>query len=220
MRPRYAEFFWHCATTVPGWLARVVLANAVAESDGSLKLLHLWEGVDYNESVEGHVLAHARDESRHSRIFLRLAKAAFPRHVHDNEVGHLDSTLPDVRRGDLTKGERIDEGQLIDHLVQMNIGEIRTRLHMHLFAPAIFAFAPAAAKPTVEKVITSRVRDEIRHIGYTARLLERWAASGERERIAELFRRRLHDFHVFTVRQTEAAVANHGQGRFPDLLEI
>ena len=34
-RASYAEFFWHCASTVPGWVAQVVLANAQVESQGS-----------------------------------------------------------------------------------------------------------------------------------------------------------------------------------------
>ena len=27
VRPKYADFFWHCSTTVPGWLPHIVLAS-------------------------------------------------------------------------------------------------------------------------------------------------------------------------------------------------
>src|ERR687892_643168 len=47
-RPQYHEFFWHCASTVPGWLAAIIFANARVESEGSAKLLRIWRGVDYN----------------------------------------------------------------------------------------------------------------------------------------------------------------------------
>ncbi len=221
-RERYSEFFWHCAGTVPGWLAEVVCANARVESEGSAKLLELWRGVDYNEEVGRAVFDHAEDESRHSRVFLKLARHAFPAAVSPEVVGEMDSTLPDVRRKPHERGAtRIPEGVLIDHLVQINIGEIRTRLHMHLLGPAIAAFAPEGApRAKVERIVTSLVRDEVRHIGYTARLMETWIESGAGSHVTDLYSRRLHEFDALTVEQTEPAVKSFGQGRFPDLLEL
>jgi hypothetical protein len=78
MRDKYLEFFWHCATTVPGWLAQVILGNAQTESDGSAKLLDLWQSVSFNLEVEDKVLFHATDEARHSRLFVKLAEMVFP----------------------------------------------------------------------------------------------------------------------------------------------
>lgn len=62
--------------------------------------------------------------------------------------------------------------------------------------------------------------DEVRHIGYTAKLMEAWCREGAAERIADLYARRLHEFHAITVEQTEAAVRDYGEGRYPDLLEV
>src|SRR5437879_11583755 len=58
-RGRYTDFFWHCASTVPGWVGHVVLANSAAESQGSAKLFNLWRSVDYNSDVEKDLLNHA-----------------------------------------------------------------------------------------------------------------------------------------------------------------
>jgi hypothetical protein len=220
-RPRYSDFFWHCASTVPGWLPQVVLANAAVESDGSAKLLKLWQAVDYNREVEAEVLGHANDESRHSRVFLKLARHAFPRTVDAETTDELARTLPDVRRREHEKASsRLAEDDLIDHLVQMNIGEIRTRLHMHLLAPAVASYAPDEATPKVERILTSLVRDEVRHIGYTARLMESWAEGGAAQYVRRLYDRRLRDFDAITIEQTAPAVRSYGQGRFPDLLEL
>jgi hypothetical protein len=220
-RERYAELFWHCATRVPGWIARVVLANGRAEGEGSEKLLWLWREVDYNRHVEDQVLAHARDESRHSRIFVRLTERAFPGVFPGDQLERFEAALPDVRRCPHEKAPtRIPEQHLIDNLVQMNIGEIRTRLHMHLFAPVIYALAPDEHKLAVRRLLEGLVRDEVRHIGYTAKLMETWAEEDSGKLIRRLYRGRLHAFNRITVEQTESAILNYGQGRFPDLLEI
>lgn len=220
-RKRYGEFFWHCASTVPGWLAQVVMANAQAESEGSTKLLSLWQSVHYNDVVEDRILFHAKDESRHSRLFLELVQLAFPNSIDQTLIAHWKTKLPDIRRQSFQKSAQpIPEDQLIDHLVQMNIGEIRTRIHMYLLAPVIHAFTPAENKSRVEKILQGLVLDEVRHIGYTARLMEQWSQTGDAERVRNLYKERLWDFHLITIEQTENTVRQYGQGRFPDLLEI
>jgi hypothetical protein len=220
-RPRYAEFFWHCATAVPGYAASVVLANGPAEAEGSEKLFALWQGVDYDERAEQQILEHARDESRHSHLFVRLTETSFPGFLPLATSRRFEERLPDVRRRPLSKSaETVHEGDLIDHLVQMNIGEIRTRLHMHLFAPIVFGMTPADKRKTARRILEGLVRDEVKHIGYTARLMEGWARDGAADRIRRLYAGRLRTFNGITVRQTESAVRAHGRGEFPDLLEI
>ncbi|WP_035792325.1 hypothetical protein [Kitasatospora mediocidica] len=220
-RPRYAEFFWHCATTVPGYAARVTLANGPAESEGSEKLFTLWQGVHHDDVAAEQVLQHARDESAHSRLFVRLTETAFPAFLPPGAGTRLAATMPDIRTRPLDKTSvSVPHEHLIDHLVQMNIGEIRTRLHMHLFAPIIFGFTPTQEKPTSRRILESLVKDEVRHIGYTALLMEQWATDGAGERIRALYQNRLHIFNELTVEQTEGAVRSHGRGEFPDLLEL
>ena len=153
-RPRYAEFFWRCATTVQGYAASVVLANGPAEAEGSEKLFALWQGVDYNRRAEEQILEHARDESRHSHLFVRLTERAFPRFLTPSAGARFEERLPDVRRRPLAKSDlTIPEDHLVDHLVQMNIGEIRTRLHMHLFAPIVFGLTPPDNRKAVRRIL-------------------------------------------------------------------
>jgi hypothetical protein len=167
------------------------------------------------------VLRHAKDESRHSRLFLELSRVAFPTAVDDSLVQRLDEALPDVRRRTPQKSAvRIPGELLIDHLVQMNIGEIRTRIHVQLLAPVVHALAPPEGRRRVRQILDGLVLDEVRHIGYTARLMERWASSGDAQLVRDLYAERLQDFHRITIEETESAVRAYGQGRFPELLEI
>jgi hypothetical protein len=220
-RTQYAEFFWHCASTVPGWLPQVVLANADAESQGSAKLLSMWKCIQSNDFVADQVMDHAKDESRHSRIFLRMTGYAFPNIVPDPVLNALSSTLPDVRnKTHLKGGQAFSDNVILDQLIQMNIGEIRTRLHMFLLAPIILAFTPQESRRTVRRLLRGLVQDEVRHIGYTARLVETWAETGNRDLIHSLYAARIHDFHKLTVDETEEAVRQYGNGKFPALLEI
>ena len=220
-RRRYAEFFWDCATRVPGYVQRVILANGPAEAEGSEKLFDLWKGVDYNRIAEDGVLKHAFDESRHSRLFVRLTEASFPGFLSCEAGARFEATLPDVRKAPLEKStSSIPTAHLIDHLAQMNIGEIRTRLHMHLFAPIVFGLTPAENRTKARRILEVLVRDEVRHIGYTALLMEAWARDGAADHIARLYASRLRTFNRITVDQTEGAVRKYGRGQFPDLLEI
>jgi hypothetical protein len=220
-RDRYARFFFHCASTVPGWIQRVVLANGKGESEGSESLLHLWQNITYNDFVAAEVMAHANDESRHSRMFVNITQLAFPRFMTAEDLHRYANSLPDVRTMQHVKGTTaIPENHLIDHLVQMNIGEIRTRLHMHLFAPIISFLTPEESKRLVQNQLRVLAADEMRHIGYTARLMETWAENGNAELIEKLYLGRLNTFNKITVDHTRSAIDRFGQGRFPDLLEI
>jgi hypothetical protein len=221
LRPRYSEFFWHCSSTVPGWLPQVALGNAQAESDGSAKLLNLWQDMDFDREIEDQVLFHATDEARHSRLFVKLVEMTFPGVFDEGFLSRYRGALTKIDKAKLIKSATlIDAEALIDHLVQMNMGEIRTRLHMELIAPVLHAFTPDDSKGTLQQVLQGLAHDEVVHIGYIAGILERMCSSGDRELVQSLYTRRLHDFNVFTRDQTEGAVAQFGSGRFPDLLEI
>lgn len=220
-RPRYAEFFFHCAGSIPGYLARVVLANADAESDGSKKLFLLWKGSARNPDISRDVMIHSKDESRHSRLFVTLTELTFPQLFTHTSLRRKQRGLFRIT-DDLTRQgpDTIPEEHLMDHLIQMNMGEIRTRTHMLLLSPVIYKLAPESNRKRVGRILDGLVTDEIRHITYTARFIEAWCSEGRASRISAIYRKRLKDFHQVTVRQTESSVTAYGRGRFPDLLEI
>jgi hypothetical protein len=150
-----------------------------------------------------------------------LVQLAFPGLADESFIAEQRSFLPDIRKRVYTKaGTPLDESALIDALVQMNIAEIRTRIHLELFAPLIYGLTPAEDREAVARILRGLARDEVRHIGYTAHLMEEWAHAGSPELIKELYVRRLRDFNRITVSQTEGSVRAFGQGRFPHLLEV
>jgi hypothetical protein len=220
-RRQYGDFFFHCASTVPGWLSRVVMANADTESQGSQKLFWLWRGAASNAEISKDVLVHAKDEARHSQLFVSLIAEAFPDFSSAAVLNDKRAELFRITPQCLTEQRfSMPEEHLMDHLVQMNMGEIRTRIHMLMLAPVIYAFTPVEAKKRVAQVLRGLVTDEIRHINYTARFIESWCTNGDRNRITYLFSERLNDFHRFTIEQTESSVRAYGSGRYPNLLEV
>ncbi len=90
-KPQYVDFFWHCASTVPGWIAEVVLANADAESQGAKKLVDLWKSTTIDKEIEDSILFHAKDEARHSHLFVKLDSIAFPESNTDGELSKIKS---------------------------------------------------------------------------------------------------------------------------------
>ena len=220
-RERYSEFFFKCASTIPGYIGNCVVANADKESEGSSGLFALWQGAAANAAISKDLLFHAKDESRHSKLFIEMSGLAFPWQFSQESCRSKRSELFTITPEMIASGQKqMRDEDLMDHLVQMNMGEIRTRLHVAMLAPVIFAFTPADNKPRVKQILEGLVLDEIRHISYTARFIEAWCDEGATQRIADLYNRRLRDFHRLTVEQTESSVRAYGAGQFPDLLEI
>jgi len=220
IRDAYGEFFFHCASTVPGWMHRTLLLNAQGEGEGAQGLARLARGIGYNDEAAGQVVVHARDEARHSRMFANIAHLAFPNALAPEEADRFAAGLPDIRPILAADADPVCEAHLIDNLVQMNIGEVRTRLHMHLFAPIVVEMAPESARERIRSQLEILAHDEMRHIGYTALLMERWAQTGDRARIEALYLGRLNSFNRLTVAHTQYAAEQYGQGRFPSLLEL
>jgi hypothetical protein len=220
-RPKYIDFFWHCATTVPGWIGDVVLANADAESIGSKKLLDLWKSTTVNKEIEDSILFHAKDESRHSHLFVKLVAIAFPESNANGELLKIRNGLTKIKKHDLVKDDlSVSDSVLLDHLIQMNMGEIRTLVHMHFLGPVIFAMTPPVCKEKVSNILQGLAQDEVIHIGYTSKLIEDWCNDNNYELAESLYRYRLMDFHKLTISQTEDTIDKYGQNNYPMLLEI
>src|SRR5580693_3293131 len=76
----YKDFLWHCAASIPNWLAKVVVASANNEGSGAHALLKIWSSVNFHSEAEDGLLHHARDEAGHAKLFVKLAKLIFTEH--------------------------------------------------------------------------------------------------------------------------------------------
>lgn len=200
-KPGYVDFFWHCATTVPGWISNVVLANAEAESAGSKKLLDLWKSTTINKEIEDSILFHAKDESRHSHLFVKLVSMAFPGSNANGELVGIRTNLTKIKKSDLVKDDvSLSDNTLLDHLIQMNMGEIRTLIHMHFLGPVIFALTLADSKEKVSSILQGLANDEV--VGSIRRGQKGypgiwWATIEDKERIITIDETEQHPvFHV------------------------
>jgi hypothetical protein len=222
-RQKYADFFWQCIETIPNWLPRVVLSSASTENSGSHALLNIWARVNYHAAAENGILQHAKDESRHARMFLEVARLTF-RDSYDSDVlQNYESCLTPLPELPATKQCEcvIPEETLLDYVIQLNIVEMRTRLHLHLIAPAYYGLTKDLTKRTrVEGILHSLARDEARHIAYTSKLLDQWAMDGvcTRAKLVELYSQRLADYNAHTLDHCDRSVHDYGQGVMPDFV--
>lgn len=206
-KENYADFYLKCSSEVPAWIPSNILANAKKESDGSELLYEFWRRIRGDEILEKDVMYHIKDEIRHSKLFIKLTEWAFPQVAEQPYIRDVYDKLFSLDESLAVKHEFFfDCSAIIDHLVQMNLGEIRTRVHISMIAPLISAFTPLENKQKVERLLTSLIDDETAHIAYTAKHLERLCPSIGVEELQKLFVRRLRDLHDYTIDETKAAV--------------
>ncbi len=95
--------------------------------------------------------------------------------------------------------------QVIDELVQVNIGEIRTRIHQLLLRPVIMTYSAKAEHTRLSGLLQSILSDETRHVAYTATLLEAFIDQDEhlQDFIRTTFRQRLREFNEITLDEVD-----------------
>jgi hypothetical protein len=219
-RPEYADFFWNCASTIPGWLPNILVESAIAESTGSKTLLTYWKIVRDNEQAENGLLRHARDEAAHARVFLRLVDLAFPDFVPFEKRHEIDSSLHVIPRDVEKEDRRLPEMILINYLTRINMAELRTLINLHLVAPMFYALTPDENKEAVSRLLNSLQGDEIHHIAYTAKLLDFFGRDSGSNLLNKIYKENLYEFGLYSTKGLEEAVRIHGGNEFFDLLQV
>lgn len=193
-----------------GWLAASLVQNAQKEGEGSRKLWRLAARAADPEVAE-QVRRHAVDESRHALVYLAMLDTAFPGAVTQRDRSRLRALSPCYRAGDRPQRLRpATRRRVLDELIQMNIGEIRTCLNQILLAPVARRVCPPAGRRRLARMLTALLADEARHIAYTARLIERAMDGGEERFVRRTMARRLAEFNRIT--QDEVRGGEHAQG--------
>lgn len=194
----------------PEWLAVSLVVNAEKEGEGSRKLWRLAARAS-DPDVAEQVRRHALDESRHALVYLAMLDTVFPGSVREADHARLRELSPRYRSADRPpRLRRATRRRVLDELIQMNIGEIRTRLNQLLLGPAARRYCPARGRRRLARMLTTLLADETRHIAYTARLLERAIAEGERAFVRRTMARRLAEFNAITL--AEVAGGAHARG--------
>ena len=193
---RYREF-----TLDPDWLARSFLANADKEAEGSRKLWKIAGGSRKFPFADA-VRAHAVDEAQHARMYVAMLDLTFPGALSPRDAEALLASYPLYidEQPPLATLER-DLQSLLDDIVQMNIGEVRTRIHQMLLTPVALAVAPAENREQLSAALARIYADEGRHIDYTAEILETYFSLGQGPALRALYARRLMDFGNLTLQE-------------------
>jgi len=189
------------------WFAHSLVANAALEGYGAQRI---WQFADRvaDDSYAEAVRQHARDESRHSTIFVAMLKMVFPGAAIDSESELALSEMqprfnlsPPVaqRPGD----ELMSGPRLLNELIQVHITETRALVLQHLLRSVLLAYAKAPYEHRLERMSSQLIRDESRHIAYTALIFEAEAAKGNGEFMFEAFTDRLREFNDLTYVELE-----------------
>jgi hypothetical protein len=206
----YGERYRYFATD-PSWFANSLIANSAKEGEGSRSLWHLSSRIE-DEQVADLVRKHAVDESRHARFYISLLKLAFPELLEEIKTQQLMSLSPGytIRDRPEPSGPSSDE-QVLDELIQMNIGEVRTLIHQMLMGPVIVLHSPPNCRRRMQALMNGLGRDERIHIGYTAKLID--AAAKKNPRLVHgLMERRVRDFNELTL--TEIGIRDIDPGAY------
>jgi hypothetical protein len=190
------RYRYHAADS--SWFANSLIANAAKEGEGSMSLWSLSSRIKDAE-IANLVRRHAIDESRHARFYISLLILTFPEMHEEIQAQQLSKLSPGFTLRDHPEPtDPSPEEQVLDELIQMNIGEIRTLIHQMLMGPVIVLHSPPNCRRRMQALMAGLGNDERVHIGYTAKLIN--AASKEHPRLVYgLMERRLRDFNKLTL---------------------
>lgn len=154
------------------WIAQIIILNAKKEADGA-RQLWAFAGRIEDPSVCDRVQQHAIDEARHSLFYIAMLGLMFPGEFAPEAMEDLRSYAPKFT----DPAEPGDNGfatkkAILDEIVQMNIGEIRTLINQMLMRPIIDIYTPEENREKALKLIDSLGDDELRHISYTADIID------------------------------------------------
>ncbi|ATB42183.1 hypothetical protein CYFUS_007660 [Cystobacter fuscus] len=189
----------------PSWLARSLVTNAEKEAEGA-RMLWRMAGLIESPVIAEQVRRHAIDESNHARYYIAMLGLAFPGCAGEDVQAQLDAISPRYSvREHPERGAVTEEPVLtLDALVQMNIGEIRTRVHQLLLYPMLMRHSPPEQHARIKGVLDVITSDETRHIAYTAQAMEAMARDGSEELVRDMLFSRLEQFCVLTMKELEA----------------
>lgn len=200
----YGDVFRKVASD-PEWLAVSLIANAEREGDGAGRLWSL-AACTADTSVRAQIQQHAIDESRHSHLYGTILDITFPSAMDNHLRLLVESLSPGFTKASLLKpveGSPFAHCITLDDLIQMNIAEIRTRIHQLLQRPMLIAHCEPERRSRLLARLDSLARDELNHVAYTAQLIERSAQEGRSEDVMGLMRERVHDFNEVTREEFE-----------------
>lgn len=177
------------------------------EGEGSQKLWELSGQID-DPIISDKIRLHAIDESRHAYMYIKLLDLVFVDVLEQSFRSEILESLPNYTSSDYpSRLPSVSETYILDSLIQMNIGEIRTRINQQLMVPIILVYCPEQRRKKLKALVDSLLLDETRHIMYTAQLIEQAISYGYGNLVDTIMQKRLAEFNNITIDEV-------GEGRF------
>jgi hypothetical protein len=168
------------------WFANSLIINADKEGYGARQLWKFSVRME-NALLSEAVRRHSMDESRHSKMFVGILNLIFPSALEEGfraqlqelSPGYTPRTHPPTTLA--APGELLPERRVMDDLIQGNFTEIRALILQLLLRPVLQAYARPEDRARLLRISDVLIRDETRHIEYSAQFIEQYAAQGNRE---------------------------------------
>ena len=189
----------------PYWLSISLVANSEVEADGAKKL---WEiSGQAPRHISGLIQRHSRDEVRHAHLYIAVLQHVFPTALEAKLRKDFLSRIPVYKTSDEpTENRELSTLQLLDKIIQINLGEIRTLIHQMLLEPMLLEYSKSASKPVVGRLLHSLRQDESRHIAYTSKIIKAYGDHGYKEFIWQTMHCRLAAFNEITLDQVSGLI--------------
>jgi hypothetical protein len=182
----YARLFRSAAQSGQ-WL--VIWLIRAAEEEGQ-RARRLWGQAARGNGEARSLKRHAVDESNHVLAYLTLLDVAFPGAVPATFRAELEQLSPryTMRRKVAADGGAAAELDVAGW-IHTNLSEVRTAVRHVFLRAALSAHCPERRFARVAAVLDSLLGDELRHIGYSAEIIEqKLAGEGARTVTAALLR--------------------------------
>jgi hypothetical protein len=195
-RKEYGELF-RASASDPQWMALSLATNSQSEGKGAQDLWDLAASTP-DADVARQIQHHAIDESRHALMYVALIDDIFS--IDEGLKATMREMAPKYAESTplaARSGATFAFPATIDELIQMNIAEIRTRIHQMLQRPFLLAYCKPERRERVLRRLDALLFDETRHVAYTARLIER-AAESDAGHVLDLMKERIRDYNDVT----------------------
>ncbi len=195
------------AASARRWMVVSLLTNAEREGDGARRLWSL-AACTRDAEVAARVKQHAIDESNHAKMYLKIADIVFEGAVDPEFRTELNAVSPGFSHSMdpvAEDGSPFAHAITLDDLIQMNIAEIRTTIHHLLQRPMLAAHCRPDRLERLEALEERLLGDEVKHVGYTAKLIDQWPPASDVD-VFDLYSERLNDFNGVTRRELERRV--------------
>ena len=197
------------------WLAMSFMTNAQREGDKARRLWRLAARTSKNPAEQQLFKQHACDESDHASAYLKLLDLVFPGAVDAGFRSQLTELGPGFSMNQKLP-ETDDERQpSLDEHIKLNLDEIRKAIHHVLQQKALPLHCSPENLPAASTTLNTLLSDELKHIAYTAAIIERDTSAVSAAELQTVFCRSFREFNRANSEEPIEYTYNQRFGNYP-----